>query len=370
MVVTTAVQSYYYGMPGKRKNSAGLASGARLTDIRVRAAYRALCWSTSMMVDGEPGISAASFGRSNAEQKALRIQNCSNWQSSPVSSCRPPTARVGTSRHNERQPGYRLGNFVLHWPASLAIDSSPRRGSLTYAQQRDEAGKHGLIPNLWGPPPSGEYWHLVPVPTWPASATIAICGRGLAGSQGSPDAVAAVQSGLARLGLDAGAADGQFGPKTERAVAAFQLQHGLTFGDPRLGIVSGDWTTAEQAKMVGLLGKGSRVESAPVEASAPSFNLDLGTVEFGTVRQNDDGPLVADIASGLVVAGYLPPAALANWSGRFDGVVWQAADEFKNDKGIRSRAFNAQAWRALAKARIEMTRTEEPEEPATAGRQR
>jgi len=58
-------------------------------------------------------------------------------------------------------------------------------------------------------------------PTWKKSGSSA--------SAGDPadQTIASIQSGLARLGYDPGQVDGAFGPKTERAIRRYQLDHGL-----------------------------------------------------------------------------------------------------------------------------------------------
>ena len=366
-IVTTSIQSYYQGMPGKHKNSSSLERGALLTDIRVRDMYRRGAWDPALLIGREPAVSGASFGRSNAEQKSLRVRNCPDWANSPASACRPPTARVGTSRHNERAPGYRLGKFVIKWPASIAIDSSPRRGGITYTQQRAVMAKVGLFPNLWGPPPGGEYWHLVPIPTWPHEASPAIAGRGYGpASQGDPLKIVTIQARLEKLGLYAGKIDGLYGPITEAAVMRFQLANGLELAAGS-GIVSGDWTRTEEDLLVaqGLTLEREDLNLAPSRGEAPKsslappagFSLKLTEeIPYRAVRLNEDGPLVQDLAWGLVIAGYLPPASLDSWDGVFSGFVWDAADRFKEDNRIRSRAFTVQAWKALHKKRRQLTK--------------
>lgn len=48
-----------------------------------------------------------------------------------------------------------------------------------------------------------------------------------AGNAAGNGKVTAVQEGLARLGYDPGPADGEYGPRTQRAIKRYQADHGL-----------------------------------------------------------------------------------------------------------------------------------------------
>lgn len=62
-----------------------------------------------------------------------------------------------------------------------------------------------------------------------------------------PDAIAAAQRALASLGHDPGPADGQIGPRTESAIAAFQRERGM----PQTGQLDGRTLAALRAAMPG-----------------------------------------------------------------------------------------------------------------------
>jgi serine protease Do len=62
-----------------------------------------------------------------------------------------------------------------------------------------------------------------------------------------PEAVAAVQRALGALGYDAGQPDGQMGPRTQRAIAAFQRDRGL----PETGQLDGRTVAALRAAQTG-----------------------------------------------------------------------------------------------------------------------
>jgi S1-C subfamily serine protease len=63
----------------------------------------------------------------------------------------------------------------------------------------------------------------------------------------SPEAIAAVQRALASLGYDPGAPDGQMGPRTQSAIAAFQRERGL----PQTGLLDGQTLAALRATAAG-----------------------------------------------------------------------------------------------------------------------
>lgn len=74
--------------------------------------------------------------RSSAEQRALRVQNCPDPDNSDSMDCSPPTAKVGTSRHEQ----------------GLAVDIGP---SSAYAAAGAAAGQFGLRATV-----PGEPWHF------------------------------------------------------------------------------------------------------------------------------------------------------------------------------------------------------------------
>ncbi len=63
----------------------------------------------------------------------------------------------------------------------------------------------------------------------------------------SPEAIAAVQRALASLGFDPGTPDGQMGPRTQSAIAAFQRERGL----PQTGLLDGQTLAALRATAAG-----------------------------------------------------------------------------------------------------------------------
>jgi Putative peptidoglycan binding domain len=98
----------------------------------------------------------------------------------------------------------------------LAIPSQP-------ATHQTMASRPAVATNVPVPPqPSSS----VPI-TWTSAATGLAWAHPRPSEQITRDKIARAQHDLARLGHDPGRADGVVGPKTTKAVRAFQAEHGL-----------------------------------------------------------------------------------------------------------------------------------------------
>jgi S1-C subfamily serine protease len=86
---------------------------------------------------------------------------------------------------------------------------------------------------------------------------------GSAGGAISPEAIAAVQRALAALGHDPGQPDGQIGPRTTGAIAAFQRERGL----PETGLLDGRTLASLRAAAAG---SASGTPSQAAEGRSPS----------------------------------------------------------------------------------------------------
>lgn len=82
----------------------------------------------------------------------------------------------------------------------------------------------------------------------------------------SSEALAAVQRALAALGYDPGPADGQIGPRTQGAIAAFQRDRGL----PPSGLLDGQTLQALRASSAAVAAQSPDGKPPPAGAAAPS----------------------------------------------------------------------------------------------------
>lgn len=93
-------------------------------------------WLTWLRANGAPQVYILSGRRSEAEQWALRVQNCPDPANSPSGDCDPPTAKVGQSQHGR----------------GLAVDIAP---ASAYAAAGAAAASFGLRATVGGEP-----WHF------------------------------------------------------------------------------------------------------------------------------------------------------------------------------------------------------------------
>jgi peptidoglycan hydrolase-like protein with peptidoglycan-binding domain len=132
------------------------------------------------------------------------------------------------------------------------------------------------------------------------------------------DDVKMLQGLLQQRGYDVGPLDGQFGPKTEAALKAFQRANGLTadgiFGPrtaPKLGVLHG--TT-----------------SSPMGARAPSASASTGNVSVGTLKRGSRGDDVKMLQGLLQQRGY----SVGPIDGIFGSKTEAALKAFQRDNGL------------------------------------
>ncbi|MGC4116077.1 MAG: peptidoglycan-binding protein [Myxococcales bacterium] len=141
------------------------------------------------------------------------------------------------------------------------------------------------------------------------------------GSSGS--SVANLQRRLSAAGFDCGAADGQFGPKTDAAVRSFQRARGLSVD----GVVGNQtWSSL----------KGATTAAPPPPASTGSNP---------TLSQGSSGPAVRDLQRKLASAGYSPGPD----DGQFGAQTRSALMRFQRANGLTADGVcGPKTWGALS----------------------
>ena len=128
----------------------------------------------------------------------------------------------------------------------------------------------------------------------PSPYNRAVLRKGMVG-----DDVRFLQEDLNRLGYDCGEADGQFGPKTFRAVILFQEEHGLQVD----GVAGRKTKEAIQKALEELAGTDAPADppadtpEAPTEDTGERFWLP-------DLKRGDIGPAVSLLQSALYIRGY------------------------------------------------------------------